>query len=335
MPLTGVSGAAGGGVVAIALAWAAWRAKPEDAIPPAGFLIVNGGLVLFGVILLIAAAVRRRWRRPGDLSTPDVRPRAAPDPAASGGIGRLLGLVLGTGLAALGDQVALVFAGVVLAAWSAWLLQREVRRPRTYPVVPALSLLLIPAYWLLSTIAGPLGLAVSALPAIPLSPAAERLLAAALLLVAWALGGLWPVHRQVAGALIAPAGALLIYRVGAAAMPAGLAYWRAAIFPLLVIGIWHAALARRLELVAVGGGLLGMASLDRNGIAGAGWLLATAVGLEVLRRTGVDGPLARSALIVTAAWGGLEAATGGLRTEVVYTVLAAGGAALGFMKARP
>jgi len=244
-------------------------------------------------------------------------------------------VVLGTGLAALGNQVALVFAGVVLAAWSAWLLQREARRLTPLPLAPALTLMLVPVYQLLSTIAGPEGLAVSLLPAIPLSPAAERLLAPALLVVGWALGGLWPLHRQLPGALTAPAGALLIYRVGAAALPEGLAYWRGAIFPLLVIGIWHAAFARRLELVAVGGGLLGLASLDRNGIAGAGWLLATAAGMEVLRRTGVGGALARGVLIVMAGWGGVEAATGGLRTEVVYTVLAAAGAAAAMMARAP
>ncbi len=288
---------------------------------------MNGGLAVFGALLLIAAAVGGWGRRPWT--------RAAVERADLGGSGRLLGVVLGTGLAALGNHVALVFAGVVLAAWSGWLLQREAQRLTPLPLAPALSLLLVPAYRLLSTIAGPEGLALSALPVIPLSPAAERLLAPPLLLVAWALGGLWPLHRQLPGALTAPAGALLIYRVGAAAMPEGLAYWRGAVFPLLVIGIWHAALARRLELVAVGGGLLGLASLDRNGIAGAGWLLATAAGMEVLRRTRVGGALARGALIAMAGWGGVEATTGGLRAEVVYTVLAAAGAGVAMMARAP
>ena len=60
-----------------------------------------------------------------------------------------------------------------------------------------------------------------ALPNVPLSPAAERLVASALLLVAWGMSGLPPFHRQIAGALSAPAAALLLYRIGAGALPDG------------------------------------------------------------------------------------------------------------------
>ena len=73
-------------------------------------------------------------------------------------------------------------------------------RARAAPECPARGRdpLLLPAWWLMATIAGPVGLGVAALPAVPFSPAAERLLAIPSLIAAWAVAGLWPLHRQAA-----------------------------------------------------------------------------------------------------------------------------------------
>lgn len=314
---------AGPGIVAIGLGLAAWRVRPPAPGQPAGFLVVNLGLVLSGLLLVILAGVRRggdgpEHRMPSGSKAGDPSPAGFP----------FLGAVLGTGVVAFGPHLAVVFAGAMLTAWSAWVLERGSGLAGRLPLAPALTLLLVPLYWLLDTIAGPESLAIRALPQIPMSPAAERLAAPGLLVVSWALSGLWPFHRQLPGALTAPACGLLLYRVGLEVMPDGLAHWRPAAFPVLVVGIWHAALGGRPELLAVGGGLLGLASLNDDGIAGAAWLLAAGVGLEVLRRTRVDSKAARVIVAVLAAWGGFEAATGGLRAEVVYTVLAAAGVAV-------
>lgn len=318
MPVRSAGRAAGGGIVAIGLAVAAWRAQAPGAEAPTGFLIVNAVLVLIGALFLAAGAVRLlRAPATGEPLSPGPAPVAAP---------ALLGVVLGTGLVVLTPHLGLVFTGVAVTGWSAWLLRRGAELSAPAPLAPALTLLLIPAFWFLATIAGPESLAVANLAALPVSPAAERLLAPVLLLVTWALGGLWPLQGQIAGPLAAPAGAILLHRIGLALVPAGLAHWRAAFFPLLVVGIWHAALTRRLAGVAVGAGLLGIASLDPDGIAGGGWLLATAAALEALRRAGTGSRLARVPLVLAATWGGIQAATGGLRAEVVYTVLAVAGA---------
>ncbi len=318
MSMRRVGRAAGGGIVALGLAVAAWRAQPPGSKAPVGFLVVNALLVGAGAVLL-ATGVVRLLREPARGKLPSTEPAPAAAPA-------LLGVVLGTGLVVLASHVAVVFAGVAVAGWSGWLIQRRTEPSAPVPLAPGFTLLLIPAYWFLATIAGPESLAVADLADLPVSPAAERLLAPVLLLVTWALGGLWPLQSQVAGPLAAPAGAILLHRIGLAIVPTGLAHWRAAFFPLLVVGIWHAALTRRLTGVAVGAGLLGIASLDSDGIAGGGWLLATAAALEVLRRAGTDSGLVRVPLVLAATWGGIQAATGGLRTEVVYTVLAAAGA---------
>ena len=310
------------GIVTLGLGVAAWRARPPGAARPGGFLIVNSVLVSAGLVLLTVGAIRawRRRSRPPVAPVESRPPRGPPNP---GGY-PLLGVALGTGLTALGPHVAIVFLGAIIAAWSAWLLARRGARLPA-PAAPILTLLLIPTYWLLQTIAGPMTLAVGGLAELPLSPAAERVVASALLIVAWALSGLPPFHRQIAGALSAPAAALLLYRIGADALPDGIAYWRTIAFPVLVIGLWLSAFAQRSTLVAVAGGLLGLLSLEASGIRGGCLLLALAVGVEVLSRSD-DGARWRIALVMLAVWGGIEALTGTLRVEVVYGVLAAIGA---------
>ena len=72
-------------------------------------------------------------------------------------------------------------------------------------------------------------------------------------------------------------------------------------------------------------------SLDPSGIAGGFLLLGAAIGIEVVSRTRGRSLAGRIALGILLALGGVEALTGTLRVEVVYSVLAAigvGGARL-------
>ena len=317
------------GIVTLGLGLAAWRARPPGPEPPAGFLIVNGALVVTGVLLMAASAMESRRRRPTRQQEPDAAPRRP----ERGGY-PLLGVALGTGLTALGWHAAIVFLGAMVTAWSAWLLTgREGRLPP--PVAPMLTLLLLPVYRLLSTIAGPVGLAMGSLSEVPISPPAERLLVPGLLIAAWAMSGVPPFHRQLVGAFSAPAGALLLYRIGVGAMPEGIAYWRTITYPILVVGLWLSALTRRTALVAVAGGLLGVLSLDPSGVAGGFLLLGTAIGIEVASRTHGRSLAGRIALGILLALGGVEALTGTLRVEVVYSVLAAIGVGVTLATAAP
>jgi len=231
---------------------------------------------------------------------------------------------------ALGPHVAVVFLGLVVAAWSAYFLFHP-RGSRPAPVAPSLTLLLAPAYWLLATIAGPGGLGVAALPLVPLSPAAESLVAPVLLLVGWSVAGLWPLHRQVPGALVGSLGALLLVRVGLPLAPDGLEYLRPLAVPLLIAGIWHAAALARWPLLAAGAGFLGVAGLTPAGATGGGWLFGSALVLELSSMLSLPVGairLARAAAWVSSAWGGLLVLEGGLRGEVVYTALGTAGLAL-------
>jgi hypothetical protein len=246
---------------------------------------------------------------------------------------RLVGLVtllLGALAVGLSGHIGLLLTGAMASGWGAWAAMPAAIRPRPYAPV-LLAGLLGAALWLLASIAGPEGLAIAAIPSLPLSPAAERLVGLLLVGSAWILSGLWPWRQPAGGALTAPVGVWLLLRLGVAAVPAGLAHWRAGLFPLLVLGIWQAAFVRRVSTVAAGAALLGAASLDPAGLAGAGWLLAAAAALEVWpsAATGETGRarMMRVGIGLAAGWGTLGALTGGLRAEVTYTVLAAAGAA--------
>lgn len=265
-----------------------------------------------GLLLLAGRYVRLRPAAGMDATT--VRPAAIGGVAAGG---------LAT---AAGPHLAVVLMGVMVATWSAYALRRLGRPP--VPLAPLLTLGLVPAWWLLATIAGPDGLHMGALSAIPASPAAERLLAIPLLLAGWALAGLWPLQRQVPGELVAGIGVLLMVRVAIPVVPDGLEHWRPLAMPLIVAGTWHAALSGRRLLVAVGVAWVGLLAPGRDGTVAAALLLATALLAVLLSWRAIGSPLlARVAAAVTALGfgsGALLAIESGLHAEVVYTVLAAG-----------
>jgi hypothetical protein len=241
------------------------------------------------------------------------------------------GMAAGAVAVAVGPNLGLVCVGTIVAAWAAYLLFHP-RGARPAPLAPALTLLLVPAYWLLRTIAGPVGSSIGALSLVPLSPAAESLITPALLLAAWGVTGLWPFHRQVPGALLGPVSALLLLRVGHPLVPGGLEQWQPLAVPLLVAGVWHAAARKRWPLLAAGAGVLGSVVLSPAGAVGAAWLIGAGLLLEVsAMRPPSDGRVTRAITTsawVAAAWGGLLVLEGALRSEVVYSVFGAAGLAL-------
>ena len=275
-------------------------------------LVVSGA----GLILLIPGRLKRHG---GDSDLAGTPPR----PVAG-----VAGVVAGTVAAAAGPHLSVVFLGVIVAGWAGYLVQRAAGGSKV-PAAPALTLILLPAWWLMATIAGPEGLSLGSLGTLPFSPAAERLLAPALLLAAWVLAGLWPFHRQMPGPLTAPVGAFLLARVALVAVPDGLEHWRALAMPVVVAGIWHAALTGRLALLAVGLGWVALLAPGGEGLTGAALLLAAALLLELGRPIGRADPRRAAALRLVvglvAGGGGLLAIEAALHGEVVYTVLAIGG----------
>jgi hypothetical protein len=246
-------------------------------------------------------------------------------------------LLAGAVLVLGGSHTATVIGGMVVASIGAELVFR--RGARRLPVLPLVTLTLIPAYWLLHTIAEPLGLGVATLDQVPLSPAAARLLALPFALVTWAWMGLWPLHGAVRPVLLAPVGAALWIRVAAPAAGEGLLHWQPLVVAVAVAGIWHAAADGRLASVLVALGFAALASLRPQAVAAAGLLFGAALTLKLPRPPGGPSLVAFDVLrrlgFATSAIGALLAFMAGLRAEVVLTVLAAAGLAYGYLAASP
>lgn len=308
---------------AVCLGWTA-RAVIATA-PKVGLLVASAALAAIGAVLFL---IGRLVRLPPPM---DEAPRPRP-PAA------VLALLAGGVAAAAGPHLSVVVVGAIVAASCGWLLERTAGGSRV-PLAPLLTLLLLPAYWLIGTIAGPEGLALGTLPTLPISPAAERLLAPIFLVAAWATAGLWPLHRQVPAALVAPVGALLLVRVALPLVPAGLEHWRPLAMPVIVAGIWHAALSGRLTRVAVGVAWVGLLGASHEGRVGAALLFSGGLTRELLRhaggRFGRWAPVVRVAAVLAAGAGALLAVESGLGAEVVYTVIAVGGVALAAIRTPP
>ena len=254
-----------------------------------------------------------RFRKDGSRTLPPLRSIAT------------AGLLAGTIAAGVGPHVGIVIGGVIVAPWSAFVLAHAEGDSRL-PIVALLTVPLLGAWWLMATIAGPEGLSLTGLPLLPLSPAAERALAPVFLLAAWATAGLWPLHRQAGGGLLAPVGAILLVRIAVPAVPDGLEHWRPLAMPLLVVGVWHAALSGRRSGLAVGVAWIGLLGGTPTGRIGAALLFGAALVVELSRRSDRPDPsrLASVAAAIMGGYGGLLAIEAGLHAEVVYTVLAAG-----------
>jgi hypothetical protein len=243
---------------------------------------------------------------------------------------RSVGVALaGVVLAATGPHLLIVGLGVLFASLAVW---GGATRPRGFPAtLPFLVTVaaLIPAGWLFLAIAGEQGLVVVSLSDLPLSPAAEALLAPLLLVAAWSLTGLWPLPRSRAAGVTGVAGLLLLARVAVPALPQGLDHWRPLAFPILAIGLWQGIVSRRWSTVMIAGALMALASGSAESAAAAWCLGGAALAKELAarlwpRRLG----WVRCAAALAGGYGVWPATVAGLRAEVVYTALALAGAAI-------
>jgi hypothetical protein len=245
-------------------------------------------------------------------------------------------LVLGAALVFLAPLVWLVVLGLILAAVGAEMIFRS--GPRV-PVLPVVTLALIPACWLVQTVAGPMTLRLATLTDVPMSPAAARLVALPLGLVAWAWMGLWPLHGVVRPVLLAPLGVATWLRMAEPMAREGLLHWQPVFVGLAVLGLWHAAGDGRLASVFVALGFSALASLAPMSAAAAALLLAAALAFKLAKPSRAPALLlfdgARRLGFVTSCVGAELAFIAGLGAEAVFTVLAAGGLAYGFRAASP
>lgn len=282
-------------------------------------------VVAAGAALALTGAMVRRLRR--------LAPRgdaALHWPGQRGHVGVTAAFIAGALGVALGPHAGLAFLGLIVAA-AADYLGRRARGQASVPWLPLVTLGLLPIWWLLATIAGPVGLGLASLGDVPLSPRAEVLLALPLALVVWSSLALWPAHRLFPGGLLAPLGVALWLRVARPALADGLVHWQPVLMPLGVLGVWGGAIAGRSAAALNALAFVAVTSGDGGASAAALLLTAAALALGASRSCATPAPLAKVgerlawAVAVLALPVVLEA---GFRRQIVYTLAAAGGAAL-------
>lgn len=230
----------------------------------------------------------------------------------------------------VGPHAGLVFIGLMVAAGADYL-ARRIRGHAAFPWLPVATLGLLPIWWLLATIAGPVGLGVASLGDVPLSPRAEILLALPLALVVWSCLGLWPAHRLFLGGLLAPLGIALWLRVARPALAEGLHHWQPLLMPLGVLGVWGAAMIGRSSAALNALAFVALASATSGSSAAALLLMAAALALAARRAPAA--PASAWRLADRLAWTVAVLALpllleAGFRGQVTYTLAAAGGAAV-------
>ena len=228
---------------------------------------------------------------------------------------------------------AFVLATVV-AGTVGHVLMRRLGGGSPIPLSVVAALGIIPVYQFITTVTGQSAPLMGDLAEAPFSTAAAVRLVPWLAATAWGLSGLWPLHGVVFP-LIAPLSGVLLLRLGAHVVPEAMDHWAPVFMPIALLGIWHVAASwrdqgarpRRLIEILTALAFLG-AFAGGDGMTGAWWLLGSAALVpwlyypfqNWLARTGLGGmPW------LPVAWGALLVVTGGLATQVTYTVLAATG----------
>jgi hypothetical protein len=192
------------------------------------------------------------------------------------------------------------------------------------PLLPILAapLLVLVAYYL-KVIAGPVGLALGNFPDVPLSPAAQAMLAPVLIIAALLFAGPIVLRRWVPGSALALVGVALLLRLGHPLFGDTLPGWETLFIPLGVVLVWLAALAGAWASAA-GVAAWMTALVVAPGAAEGAWLLAGAATVLAFRnvmRTNHGMTLVLS--LAAAACGAAGTAAGFaamLQHQVVYAV---------------
>lgn len=228
----------------------------------------------------------------------------------------------------VGPHLHVVVAGAALLL--ALTARHDLRARSVRAAVPdaVAGLALLGAWWLIATVAGIEGGWMRDIELVPVSPAAEYLLAPLLGVVVFRLAGVPPLDGPT-GARLAVAAVVLAWRVALPLLPGALPAWSAGVLAAAALGAVLAGASRRgdLLLAAVGCAAL-LAGGEAGRLGGPVLLLASAFAGPGSRAAGFAVGV-RVALAVTLAWAAGEALTGTLASEVAYSVALVAGAAAG------
>jgi hypothetical protein len=286
-------------------------------------------------VVIIVAAVgllalwlghRTTWRgfsRRLCLRLAGARQSAPPDGPAVAWLGvAALGLVLSI----LAPHALLILAGAMLAAVAGHVGFRRFGGVGKLPLLPILTLplLLVVAYYL-RVIAGPVGLSVAAFPDVPLSPAAQLMLAPSLIVAAGLLAGPIVLRRWLPGSAFALVGIALMIRLGHPLLGDALPGWESLFIPIGILLLWLAALAGAWS-PAAGISAWIVAMVVTPAAPEGAWLLGTAALAVVIRRLAASEggmSLVLKLLVATSGAAGAAAALAALLAhQVVYATIA-------------
>ena len=294
----------------------------------------NWPATLAVVIITIAVGLlalrlhdQRRWREfSGWLCRSFWSPRQSSAPRGSAAAWLVIA-AFGVLLCIAAPHALLILAGAMIAAVAGHIGFRRLGAVGSVPLLPLLAvpLLGLVAYYL-HVIAGPVGLGTRAFAEVPVSPAAQVMLAPSLIAAAGLFAGPIVLRRWLPGSALSLAGVALLLRLGHPLLGDALPGWESLFIPIGVVVLWLAALAGAWNPAA--GIAAWMVALVVAPAAPEGaWLLATAALAVVLRRRvpGESGVSLALGLLAAAcgAAGAAAALSALLQHQVVYAVLCA------------
>ncbi len=316
--------------------WAGLSLAPWRAALGVALLLAAGAMAAALVVGMLRIGPAVNWLDDRVLSRSPASPPLLLD------WGRMIAswaaLALGTGLVVWAPHLHLVVAGAFLAAVAAHLLWRAQGRGTPVPLLPLAMLPLLVFADRVGTIAGPVGLSLSALSGGPFSPAAQAWLLPWLLIPVWAWTGFWPLHGLVPAGAGRVVGGLLLWRLGVQLLPDGVLHWQPLAAAVIVVGMGHAAATRRISAGVLALAVFGLISRAPAGPHGGIWLLAFCAVLPFTRFWEPLLPPLPTRIVRLAwllpAWALLLVLRGGLSSQVLLTVLLAAGAAALLWNAR-
>ncbi|HET8633100.1 MAG TPA: hypothetical protein VFL88_03075 [Gemmatimonadales bacterium] len=248
--------------------------------------------------------------------------------ASGSATGWLAVAALGMLLCVAAPHALVMLAGAVIAATAGHIGFRRLGAVGKLPLLPlvAVPALLVVGYYL-RLIAGPVGLKIGAFPDVPLSPAAQVMLAPWLIAAAGLFAGPIALRRWLPGSAFALVGVALLLRVGHPLLGDALPGWETLFVPVGVLMLWLAALAGAWNPAA--GIAAWMVALVVAPAASAGaWCLAAAALALVLRRRANEPGGVALVLMLAAAGCGAAGAAGALAALLQHQVVYAGAAAI-------
>ncbi len=296
------------------------------------------GILAGGTLLVLLVGARRTRATIGKLGR--LRPSVPGTPPAPSPRTRSLVLALhlvGVLLSLVAPSLPLLVIGVVMAvlAGARWEYLAGQGRPWPGGVGVVLVALVAGAGWTVAT-AGGTSLMLSAMSDGPYSSAFQVAVLPLLILAAWPLLRLWPLHLTRTGPAAALAGGALLLLFAVPVFPDGVTHWQPVLYLLLALGAWYGALSRNDSLLAESLAAAGLLS----GVTEAGWgaiaLLTGAIVVQSLARATRTVPVALIAgrtLLVLSSVAVVPLLVGALQAEVFSTALLVAGAVVGLLSA--